>query len=221
MAASRMTSPARGISGTAFGREERRSQNQAALFQPTYVGPVSRIVKQNIPEILACRRVPPKVAGILVPEGGSVSVTSVSERGLTLRTPCGVAVSLRRPTDLAMARIVGIKVIFHTTRDDEDDQDVVNISLARRDGHAVAAPLHVGQGNKWDNNTQTGPFFLGIAPQDSSALDLTVSKSGTDGRIFHATVVGVLEGGGEVTLINRSEEVHLENGDQTKTWRLP
>ena len=61
---------------------------------------------------------------------------------------------------------------------------------------------------------------IGIAPQESSGLDLTISKSGTDGWIFHVTVVGVLEGGGEVTLIE-SEEVHFEDGTQSKTWLLP
>jgi len=132
-----------------------------------------------------------------------------------------LAVGSAPTNELAAARIVGIKITFHCTRDDKDDQDVVTMSLTRHDGHAVGEPLQDGAGNKWDNNTKIGPFFLAIAPQDSSQLDLKVSKSGTDGWIFHATGVGVLEGGGEVTLIDRSEEVNFRDGNQTKTWRLP
>ncbi|HTQ40651.1 MAG TPA: hypothetical protein VMJ32_16635 [Pirellulales bacterium] len=119
-----------------------------------------------------------------------------------------------------MAQITGVNVTFHTTRDDKDDQDIVSISIvARGSDSAVGAPVSVGGGNKWDNDTTVGPFFVAIAPQESSTLDLHIDKTGTDGWIYHVSVAGVVIGGGQVTLIANSQEIHFE--DAVESISLP
>jgi hypothetical protein len=87
-------------------------------------------------------------------------------------------------------------VVFETTTDDKDQNDVVSITALS--GGQVVGTSSLGSKTKWDNFSTVGPFGLWFTqeqPLETSHLEFRISKTGTDGWDFNVTVTAHGPGG--------------------------
>ena len=119
----------------------------------------------------------------------------------------------RREAQRKARTLVRLKFVYKNSRDDKDPQDVVRMELLNAKGELLAMHDAFG-GTKLDNNSESSTEFR-VSPVLNEGLAIKLSKSGTDGWIFHFRVVGEFADGSTRELYAWSPEIHFEDQQQS------
>ena len=115
--------------------------------------------------------------------------------------------------------ITNVKVTFDTTEDDKDDQDEVTVTVLKNDD--IVTSVAKWKGTKLDNGSAHN-LYVALPPniRFDDSYELSVSESGTDGWIFHATVEGTFADGATIELFPRSGPIQFRDAVQSHPFRL-
>jgi hypothetical protein len=129
--------------------------------------------------------------------------------------------------------ITAVNVSFWTINDDKDKEEKVEVWIEHQNGTIHATGVY-GENEKWDEEEDggnlTGPFPLNLTPQvpksESGRLRIRVKKhphgSATgNGWSMAVGVTGRLSTGEDATLLARTEEVRMGDGNAyERSWNF-